>query len=110
MPILTWEGPADQMPNFCPEGCGGVTEDPYGGPCKACWRAVDDRERETDDDWRHSVTPMTPGMVCDPTGHDWHNDPANRQHPDEGLTCSRCGVTEAELDAMEHGLNGGYDD
>lgn len=45
MPILTWEGPADQMPNFCPEGCGGVTEDPYGGPCKACWRAVDDRER-----------------------------------------------------------------
>jgi hypothetical protein len=39
-PILTWEGPADEMPNFCPNGCGGVTEDPYGGPCKACWDAV----------------------------------------------------------------------
>lgn len=55
MPILTWDGPADQMPNFCPAGCGGVTEDPYGGPCKACWRAVDDRERAE----RASVTTRT---------------------------------------------------
>lgn len=39
-PLLTWEGPADEMPSFCPNGCGGVTEDPYGGPCQACWDAV----------------------------------------------------------------------
>lgn len=24
----------------CPNACGGLTEDPYGGPCKACWAAV----------------------------------------------------------------------
>jgi hypothetical protein len=24
----------------CPEGCGGLTEDPYGGPCKTCWDKV----------------------------------------------------------------------
>lgn len=47
-PILVWEGPADEMPDFCPNGCGGVTEDPYGGPCKACWDAVgkDDYRQE----------------------------------------------------------------
>lgn len=39
-PTLVWEGPADEMPSFCPNGCGGVTEDLYGGPCKACWDAV----------------------------------------------------------------------
>lgn len=56
---------------------------------------------------------MTPGMVCGPVDHDWQNDPGNRRQPghqDEGLTCSRCGVTEAELDAMEHGIRGTYDD
>lgn len=21
----------------CPMGCGGLTEDPYGGPCDRCW-------------------------------------------------------------------------
>lgn len=25
---------------WCPQGCGGTTEDPYGGPCKACWDKV----------------------------------------------------------------------
>jgi hypothetical protein len=49
MPIFTWEGPADEMPNFCPNGCGGVTEDPYGGPCKACWREIEDEERAFDE-------------------------------------------------------------
>lgn len=29
-----------EIPNFCPQGCGGLTEDPYGGPCKRCWGAV----------------------------------------------------------------------
>jgi hypothetical protein len=24
----------------CPQGCGRTTEDPYGGPCRACWNAV----------------------------------------------------------------------
>ena len=44
-PIITWRGgPDDEVPNFCPEGCGGLTEDPYGGPCKACWAKVDDEE------------------------------------------------------------------
>ena len=52
------------------------------------------------------MTAMTPAMFCGPAGHDWQNDPGNRWqpgHPDEGLTCARCGVTEAELDAMENG-------
>lgn len=37
-------------PDPCPNACGGLTEDPYGGPCKACWRQVgrgaDPREEE----------------------------------------------------------------
>jgi hypothetical protein len=52
-------------------------------------------------------------MYCGPVDHDWQNDPGNRWQPghqDEGLTCARCGVTEAELDAMENGLRGTYDD
>lgn len=24
-------------PDPCPNACGGLTEDPYGGPCKNCW-------------------------------------------------------------------------
>ncbi|GAA4934009.1 hypothetical protein HD597_010077 [Nonomuraea thailandensis] len=24
----------------CPQGCGRTTEDPYGGPCNACWAEV----------------------------------------------------------------------
>lgn len=27
-------------PDPCPNACGGLTEDPYGGPCKACWNDV----------------------------------------------------------------------
>jgi len=38
-PLLVWEG-SGEVPNFCPEGCGGITEDPYGGPCKTCWDKV----------------------------------------------------------------------
>jgi hypothetical protein len=47
---------------------------------------------------------MTPYAYCGPVGHDWQPDP-DRRHAltDEGLTCTRCGVTEAELDAMENG-------
>jgi hypothetical protein len=37
------------VPNFCPQGCGGITEDVYGGPCKACWAKVDARP-DVDDD------------------------------------------------------------
>ena len=34
--------PADaDMPDFCPEGCGRTTEDPYGGPCNACWADIE---------------------------------------------------------------------
>ena len=48
-PAFTWEGPAGEMPDFCPEGCGGVTEDPYGGPCRACWARVDATGERYDD-------------------------------------------------------------
>lgn len=27
-------------PDPCPNACGRLTEDPYGGPCKACWDTV----------------------------------------------------------------------
>jgi hypothetical protein len=58
---------------------------------------------------------MTPGMFCGPVDHDWQPDPGRVEavhagRKDEGLTCARCGVTEAELDAMENGLRGTYDD
>jgi hypothetical protein len=36
-----WVVPADVDITPCPEGCGGLTEDPYGGPCAACWRRID---------------------------------------------------------------------
>lgn len=32
----------------CPMGCGGLTDDPAGGPCESCWDAVPD---EVDDCW-----------------------------------------------------------
>lgn len=48
-PLLTWEGEGE-VPNFCPEGCGGLTEDPYGGPCKACWDAVGRADRDEEDE------------------------------------------------------------
>jgi hypothetical protein len=56
---------------------------------------------------------MTVGMFCEPDGHDWQNEPGNRWQPghqDEGLTCARCGVTDAELDAMESDIRGTCDD
>jgi len=35
-------------PDFwpCPEGCGGATEDPYGGPCRRCWGKVDQPDHD----------------------------------------------------------------
>jgi hypothetical protein len=42
MPTLVFELP-EGSPDPCPNACGGITEDPYGGPCKACW-ADDARE------------------------------------------------------------------
>ncbi len=33
--------PPDLVENDpCPMGCGGTTDDPYGGPCRRCWAAV----------------------------------------------------------------------
>ncbi|MFI9558846.1 hypothetical protein [Nonomuraea endophytica] len=32
--------PSAAGPELCPQGCGGHTTDPYGGPCTACWNAV----------------------------------------------------------------------
>lgn len=38
----------DNTPDPCPNACGGLTEDPYGGPCKNCWTAI--RSKNADDD------------------------------------------------------------
>jgi hypothetical protein len=38
--------PADVDVSWCPQGCGGFTEDPYGGPCKVCWREVERQDPE----------------------------------------------------------------
>jgi hypothetical protein len=88
-PILVWEGPGE-VPNFCPEGCGGITEDPYGGPCKACWDAVgrgpdiDHDDLPADDDPRCThcngeiwVECDDPIQCCDPRCNgELHPDPA----------------------------------
>jgi hypothetical protein len=37
--------PADVEAWPCPGGCGGITEDEAGGPCRRCWDEVDRRER-----------------------------------------------------------------
>lgn len=34
----------------CPQGCGRLTDDPYGGPCTACWDAIANYD-QIDDDW-----------------------------------------------------------
>lgn len=46
----------------------------------------------------------TPYAYCGPVDHNWQADPDRKG---EGLWCTFCGVTEAELDAME---NGRYDE
>lgn len=39
MPTLVWDNlPPDAQP--CPMACGGLTDDPYGGPCTRCWNNV----------------------------------------------------------------------
>ncbi len=35
-----WREPGPRATEPCPQGCGGNTEDPYGGPCNACWLEV----------------------------------------------------------------------
>lgn len=30
----------DDSPEACPQGCGSITEDSYGGPCRSCWDLV----------------------------------------------------------------------
>lgn len=45
----------------CPNACGGLTEDPYGGPCKACWAKVrrpyeDDAEALPADEHHYDVS------------------------------------------------------
>lgn len=37
--------PKDCEVSPCPMGCGGMTDDPAGGPCKACWAKVYDKNR-----------------------------------------------------------------
>jgi hypothetical protein len=50
MAIYTWDLPADSDAWPCPEACGGLTEDPAGGPCKRCWDKVAG-PLETSADW-----------------------------------------------------------
>lgn len=40
--VLTGK-PLDHDP--CPMGCGRTTEDPYGGPCRECWKTAPSGER-----------------------------------------------------------------
>jgi hypothetical protein len=35
--------------DWCPDGCGFPTDDPYGGPCAACWSAIDECEQAVKD-------------------------------------------------------------
>lgn len=50
MPTLEFVLP-EGSPDPCPNACGGLTEDPYGGPCKTCWRKVGrDGEEEVCED------------------------------------------------------------
>lgn len=50
MTVYEWEFPADSDAWPCPEACGGLTDDPYGGPCSDCWKAVTISHRFPDDD------------------------------------------------------------
>lgn len=67
-PLLTWEGTGD-VPNFCPNGCGGISEDPYGGPCQACWDAVGknggDGDTADGQDCQASHCPPSATQDCD---------------------------------------------
>jgi len=53
MAILRFELP-EGSPDPCPNACGGLTEDPYGGPCEACWARVGRDDEDEDfpvDNW-----------------------------------------------------------
>lgn len=90
-PLLVWEG-SGEVPNFCPEGCGGITEDPYGGPCKTCWDKVGagkNIDEHSDDDPRCTHCNGEPWLqecddplqCCDPRcDGQWH-------------PCTACGGT-----------------
>lgn len=49
MPTYEWTVPADVDIDPCPQGCGGLTDDPYGGPCSSCWAELDHNGTEEDD-------------------------------------------------------------
>lgn len=64
----------DGSPDPCPNACGRLTEDPYGGPCKACWAEVDngcgdpdcgDCEDACEDQWEDELRPIE---TIDPGG------------------------------------------
>jgi hypothetical protein len=44
--------PEDSDLEPCPQACGRMTEDPYGGPCSHCWAALD----AVDDFWDELIT------------------------------------------------------
>jgi hypothetical protein len=48
-------------PDPCPNACGGLTEDPYGGPCKACWAKVSHRDDYDDYDGYDDLQETYPG-------------------------------------------------
>lgn len=48
MSIRIVEVDKDDDAQPCPY-CSRMTEDPYGGPCASCWRAVDDMYPEAEE-------------------------------------------------------------
>lgn len=67
-------------PDPCPNACGRLTEDPYGGPCKACWDAVG---RVDDDD--HPRCTLVEGMTaCYCTSRPGCQRPDDEDEDDDG--------------------------
>jgi len=67
MPTLEFVLP-EGSPDPCPNACGSLTEDPYGGPCKACWAKATEQAEAWDDDDELCVHCEDPGCLgaCQP--------------------------------------------
>lgn len=50
MATYIYDLPLDSELEPCPMACGRMTEDPYGGPCQACWDALP-RPGDDGQDW-----------------------------------------------------------
>lgn len=54
MAKFEWDFDLDDESEPCPMGCGGLTDDPYGGPCERCWASAPKSSATGDelDEWR----------------------------------------------------------